>query len=208
VCYNNSTNWIFINSRESWELQRFFTGTAWSYVPHRSWCSGLWIQTRLDRFFEKHEQKPDLRQHTKALCKEVYEPLLHIIVGGNPTTPYKIEFKVSPLDQNGNRTHRSIPVEYLPHLDRGIDHLRNYKPYQGVYRAWEEVLTLKGKYNEMVEELIQELKKLTVEKMQERFSSFSEYESSQSPEIQNYFHSDGFVDVPVIEKKICGQNLI
>jgi hypothetical protein len=46
-----------------------------------------------------------------------------------------------------------IPAEELRSLDRGIDHLRNYKAYQGAYRAWEEALILKRRYNDKHEEL-------------------------------------------------------
>lgn len=76
----------------------------------------------------------------KASVKKVYEPLLDIFVGQNPSNPYKIEYKVHPLNELGNPAHILIPAEELRYLDRGIDHLRNYKAYQGVYRAWEEAL--------------------------------------------------------------------
>jgi hypothetical protein len=148
--------------------------------------------SRLEKRFKKSEYEPNLRAHTENLCREVYEPSLNIIVEQNPSHPYKNEYKVSPLDQHGNRTHRLIPVEGLRHLDRGIDHSRNYKAYQGAYRAWQEALTLKGKYNDKHQQLIQELKKLIVEKMQEHLPLFSEYKSTRSPAIQSYFHSDNF----------------
>jgi hypothetical protein len=115
--------------------------------------------------------------------------------------PYAMEYKVSNLDEHGKRTRILIPVEELPLLDRGIDHLGSYKSYQGVYRAWNEALSLKHKYNDKHQELIQELEKLIVEKMQEHLPLFSEYESARSPSIQSYFHSDGFVNVIIIEKK-------
>jgi hypothetical protein len=127
-----------------------------------------------------------LRAHTERLCKEVYESLLDIFVGQSPSDPYKIEYKLNPLDELGNRTHRLISVEELPHLDRGLDHLCSYKDYQGAYRAWEEALTLKRKYNDKHQELNQEIKKMVVEKAQEYFPLFSEYESARSPAIQSY----------------------
>jgi len=85
---------------------------------------------RLEKRFKKSEQELDLGQHTDSLCKEVYGPLLDISVGQNLSNPYKIEYKVNPLDELGNHTHRLIPAEDLHYLDRGIDHLRNYKAYQ------------------------------------------------------------------------------
>jgi hypothetical protein len=154
---------------------------------------------RLEKRFKKSEQELDLGQHTESLCKEVYEPLLDIFVGQNPSNPYKIEYKVHSLNELGNRTHRLIPAEELRYLDRGIDHLRNYKAYPGAYRAWEEALILKRRYNDKHEELNQEIKKMAVEKAQEYLPLFSEYESARSPAIQSYFRSEGFVNAVIYE---------
>jgi hypothetical protein len=159
------------------------------------------FKPRIEKYFKKYEQEPNRREHTKNLYKEVYEPLLGIFVGQSPSNPYKIEYKVSPLDQFGNRTHRLIPVEELAYLDRGIGHLRNYKAFLGAYRAWEEALTLKRKYNDKHEELLQEIKKMVVEKAQEHLLLFSEYESARSPAIQSYFRSEGFVNAIIYEIK-------
>jgi hypothetical protein len=56
---------------------------------------------RLEKRSKKSEQELDLGQHTESLCKEVYEPLLDIFVGQNPSNPYKIEYKVHPLNEPG-----------------------------------------------------------------------------------------------------------
>jgi hypothetical protein len=124
--------------------------------PLLAWALDYGFKARLDRFFEKGEpKKPDLREHTETLCKQVYEPLLTIFVGQNPSIPPTREYKVHPLDEHGIPIHRLVHVEELPELDRGIDHLRSHKAYQGTYMAWEEALTLKRKYNDQHLELIQ-----------------------------------------------------
>jgi hypothetical protein len=156
---------------------------------------------RLEKRFEKSEQELDLEQHNESLCKEVYEPLLDIFVGQNPRNPYKIEYKVNPRDELGNRTHRLIPAEELRYLDRGMGHLRNYKAYRGAYKAWEEALILKRRFNDKHEELNQEIKKMAIEKAQEYLHSFSEYESARSPAISSYFRSEGFVNAVIYEIK-------
>jgi hypothetical protein len=84
-------------------------------------------------------------------------------------------------------------------LERGIAHLRSDESYQGVYTLWEKILAQKRRYNDGLHELREELKILIIQKMQEHLSSFYEHESTQSPAVQNYFHSRGLVDFVVDE---------
>jgi len=95
--------------------------------------------------------------------------------------------------------HRLIPVEELPHLKMGQEHLRTHEAYQGAYRAWEEAHTLRRKFNEKHEELNREINKMVVEKAKDYLPSFSEYESAQSPSIQSYFSSERFMNAIFIE---------
>jgi Na+/melibiose symporter-like transporter len=62
------------------------------------------FRARVERSHIKSDNEIDLRVHTVNFCKEIYEPLLDIIVGTNPNAQYEIQFKVHPLDQDGNPT--------------------------------------------------------------------------------------------------------
>lgn len=55
-------------------------------------------------------------------------------------------------------------------------------------------------------ELRQEVKKLIVQKMQERFSSLHEHKYPTSQEVQGYFYSEGLVNVILYEIKLLLQD--
>jgi hypothetical protein len=152
---------------------------------------------------KKSDHEIDLRAHTLKVCKEVYEPLLDIIIGNNPDALYEIQFKVkNRLNQEGDPSRSLIPVEELPDLDLGREHLRTHKDYQGAYKLWEEARTLGDSFNEKHGELNQVIKRMVVDKATEYLPSFSEYESARSAVLQDYFSSEGFLKC--IQKEIQG----
>jgi hypothetical protein len=93
----------------------------------------------------------------------------------------------------------SITLNELPHLERGMAHLCSGKPYGGIYKVWEDALTQKREFNDLHLELRQEVKKLIVQKMQERFSLFHEHKFPTSQEVRGYFYSEGLVNVIMYE---------
>jgi hypothetical protein len=163
------------------------------------------FKPRFEKYFKKSE--PDSRQvreHTKNLYKEVYKPLCRIFAEPNPRTSYTIVYSVPHASEYGQSM--DIPFNELPHWERGIAHLRTGKPYRGIYKVWEDVLTQKREFNDLHLELRQEVKKLIVQKMQERFSSFHEHKYPTSQEVQGYFYSEGLVNVLLYEIKLLLQD--
>jgi hypothetical protein len=157
------------------------------------------LKPRLDRFFKKYEPEPDFREHTEKLCNEVYEPLLRMFAGVSQTEPYTTEYKVLHTDERGER--KPIRVEELQDFNRAMEHLASDKSYQGAHEAWEEAKRLRSEYNKTHQDLIQELKNLIVERMQKHLSAFHEHESTKSPLMQDYFHSEGLLNVIIREIK-------
>jgi hypothetical protein len=193
---------VVVNLLTHWNPETLFTVEVGILIGLLSFGFG----PRVKKYFEKyeHDSKERRREHTKNLYKEVYKPLSRLFADANPKASYTIEHRVPYVSKYGQDI--AIPFNELPHWDRGIAHLRSGKPYRDIYKVWEDTLTLNREFNDLHLKLRQEVEKLIVQKMQERFSLSHQQKFPPSQAGQGCFYSEGFVNVIMYELGILQQN--